>query len=159
MIIDIKGHSGCNIDIIEDNGNLYVKKSTNDLKYLDRLNLQAEKQKNDNCLSDSLRNPVIHDVVKTENECYMVMDYIYAKNFIDYFENASPSAMWLWIPLCPICLVNLQLPLRITSHPTDPLILIIVFPCYSAPSKRRQSKCWSPLKASPLLTSRRLASK
>ena len=91
MIIDIKGHSGCNIDIIEDNGNLYVKKSTNDLKYLDRLNLQAEKQKNDNCLSDSLRNPVIHDVVKTENECYMVMDYIYAKHFIDYFENASPS--------------------------------------------------------------------
>ena len=91
MIIDIKGHSGCNIDIIVDNGNLYVKKSTNDLKYLDRLNLQAEKQKNDNCLSDSLRNPVIHDVVKTENECYMVMDYIYAKNFIDYFENASPS--------------------------------------------------------------------
>ena len=91
MIIDIKGHSGCNIDIIEDNGNLYVKKSTNDIKYLDRLNLQAEKQKNDNCLSDSLRNPVIHDVVKTENECYMVMDYIYAKNFIDYFENASPS--------------------------------------------------------------------
>ena len=41
MIIDIKGHSGCNIDIIEDNGNLYVKKSTNDLKYLDRLNLQT----------------------------------------------------------------------------------------------------------------------
>ena len=91
MVIDIKGHSGCNIDIIEDNGKLYVKKSTDDLKYLDRLKLQAEKQKNDKCLSDSLRNPVIHDVVKTEKECYMVMDYIYAKNFIDYFENASPD--------------------------------------------------------------------
>ena len=25
MVIDIKGHSGCNIDIIEDNGKLYVK--------------------------------------------------------------------------------------------------------------------------------------
>ncbi len=48
MVIDIKGHSGCNIDIIEDNGKLYVKKSTDDLKYLDRLKLQAEKQKNDN---------------------------------------------------------------------------------------------------------------
>ena len=36
---------------------------------------------------------------------------------------------------------------------------IIVFPCYSAPSKRRLRKFWSPLKATPFLTSRRLASK
>ena len=43
MVIDIKGHSGCNIDIIEDNGKLYVKKSTDDLKYLDRLNLQVNR--------------------------------------------------------------------------------------------------------------------
>ena len=50
-------------------------------------------------------------------------------------------------------------PLRITSHPTNPLTLNIVFPCYSAPLKRRQRKCWSPLRASPLLSSRRLASK
>lgn len=91
MQIDIKGHSGCDIDIIENDGKLYVKKSTKDLKYLNRLELQAEKQKNDKCLTSSLDNPYIYTVSKTDNECYMIMDYIYAKNFIDYFEHASPS--------------------------------------------------------------------
>ena len=44
MNIDIKGHSGCNIDIIEEGDNLLVKKSTFDKKYLDRLQLQGKKQ-------------------------------------------------------------------------------------------------------------------
>ena len=59
MNIDIKGHSGCNIDIIEDGDNLLVKKSTFDKKYLDRLQLQGKKQMNDKCLTDSIYNPKI----------------------------------------------------------------------------------------------------
>ena len=63
--------------------------------------------------------------------------------------------------VCNVALASVvsdpQLKLRITSHPTNPLTLNIVFPCYSAPSKRRLKKFWSPLKATPLLTSRRLA--
>lgn len=55
--------------------------------------------------------------------------------------------------------VNPQLQLRITSHPTSPLTPNIVFPCYSAPSKRRLNKYWNPLKAFPLPMSRRPASK
>ena len=90
MNIDIKGHSGCNIDIIEYGDNLFVKKSTIDPKYLNRLGLQAKKQKDDECFTDSIINPHIHKVERTENECYILMDYIYAKNFIDYFESASP---------------------------------------------------------------------
>ena len=91
MNIDIKGHSGCNIDIIEDGDNLFVKKSTIDPKYLNRLGLQAKKQKDDECFTDSIINPHIHKVERTENECYILMDYIYANNFIDYFEKASPQ--------------------------------------------------------------------
>jgi hypothetical protein len=45
MTIDIKGHSGCKIDIIEDGDNLFVKKSTQDPNYLNRLCLQGKKQK------------------------------------------------------------------------------------------------------------------
>lgn len=75
------------------------------------------------------------------------------------FRMRLLSAMWLWILLCLICLVNPQLQLQIISHPTNPLTRNIVFPCYSAPSKRRLRKFWSPLKATPFLTSRRLASK
>ena len=90
MTIDIKGHSGCNIDIIEDDDNLFVKKSTIDPKYLNRLALQAKKQKDDNCFTDSIINPHIYKTERTKDECYILMDYIYAKNFIDYFESASP---------------------------------------------------------------------
>lgn len=91
MTIDIKGHSGCDIDIIEIDGNLYVKKSTNDPKYLKRLYLQGNKQKNDIALCESIVNPKIHELVQNDKEAYILMDYVYAKNFIDYFENASPE--------------------------------------------------------------------
>lgn len=91
MTIDIKGHSGCSIDIIEDNDNLYVKKSTTDKKYLNRLALQGSKQKTDPALCDGILTPEILELKSTENECYILMEYIYAKNFIDYFESASPK--------------------------------------------------------------------
>ncbi len=91
MTIDIKGHSGCDIDIIEIDGNLYVKKSTNDPKYLKRLYLQGNKQKNDTALCGSIVNPQIYELVQNDKEAYILMDYVYAKNFIDYFENASPE--------------------------------------------------------------------
>lgn len=89
MIIDIKGHSGCNIDIIEKDNTLFVKKSTNDKKYLNRLKLQGDKQQNDNCLCRSIKTPKIFEINKTDDECYILMSYIYAKNFVDYFEHAS----------------------------------------------------------------------
>ena len=91
MTIDIKGHSGCDIDIIEDNDNLYVRKSTKDPKYLDRLEKQGLKQINDLAADEGILTPQIHELNKSENECYILMDYIYAKNFIDYFESASPK--------------------------------------------------------------------
>ena len=91
MNIDIKGHSGCNIDIIEEGDNLIVKKSTEDPKYIKRLELQGNKQMNDKCLTDSIYNPYISEIKSDENECYILMDYIYANNFIDYFEKASPQ--------------------------------------------------------------------
>ena len=90
MNIDIKGHSGCSIDIIENDDNLFIKKSTTDPKYLNRLGLQAKKQQDDQCFTDSITNPHIHKTERTENEYYILMDYIYANNFIDYFEKASP---------------------------------------------------------------------
>ena len=91
MNIDIKGHSGCNIDIIEEGESLHVKKSTKDKKYLNRLELQGKKQQNDECLTDYISSPYVYEVKKTDDECYILMSYIYANNFIDYFEKASPE--------------------------------------------------------------------
>ena len=42
--IEVKGHSGCQIDVVKDNDKIYVYKSTADPKYLQRLALQAKKQ-------------------------------------------------------------------------------------------------------------------
>ena len=89
MEIDIKGHSGCKIDIIESDENLYVKKSTTDQKYLDRLAAQGVKQQTDSALCGCILTPEILELKHTDDECYILMEYIYAKNFIDYFESAS----------------------------------------------------------------------
>lgn len=37
MEIQVKGHSGCQIDIVNDGNNLYIYKSTHDPKYINRL--------------------------------------------------------------------------------------------------------------------------
>ena len=51
MNIEVKGHSGCQIEIINNLNRLEICKSTSDKKYMDRLLLQARKQKE---ASDSL---------------------------------------------------------------------------------------------------------
>lgn len=88
MTIDIKGHSGCDIDIIEENNKLYIKKSSKDPKYLDRLYQQGLKQQSD-VAAKTIKTPNVYEVVKGKDEAYILMDYIYAKNFVDYFEHAS----------------------------------------------------------------------
>ena len=91
MKISIQGHSGCDIEIIDKDSNLFVRKSTKDTSYFKRLLLQAEKQKSDNCIGKNILNPNIYEIEQTDNEAYMIMDYIYANNFIDFFEHASSS--------------------------------------------------------------------
>ena len=93
MNIDIKGHSGCNIEVIEKNGKLYVKKSSNDPKYIERLYEQGKKQSTDAGMQNIVDVPKVIDckINKKESNSYILMDYIYAQNFIDYFEHASKS--------------------------------------------------------------------
>ena len=90
MQIDIKGHSGCSIDIVDDEDRLYVKKTSFDEKYFDRLHKQGEKQQNDISADHSgIKVPKIYENKISSHEAYILMDYVYAKNFVDYFENAS----------------------------------------------------------------------
>ncbi len=97
MTIDIKGHSGCIIDIIDNQGELKVKKSTEDPNYFKRLIKQGEKQQNDKSICGSILVPEIYDIKENKYECYILMKYIYAKNFIDYFEYASPDDIDVFI--------------------------------------------------------------
>lgn len=90
MKIEIKGHSGCQIDVINENNNLYVYKSTSDAKYLNRLALQAEKQRTAGEISyPHIRVPQIYDIERNKDSVIVKMQYVYSKNFIEFFEQAG----------------------------------------------------------------------
>ncbi len=90
MEIQVKGHSGCQIDIVNDGNSLYIYKSTHDPKYLNRLYLQAKKQQ-EACRREyqHIRIPEIFEIDKTDEHLIIKMEYVYSKNYIDYFEDAG----------------------------------------------------------------------
>lgn len=90
MEIQVKGHSGCQIDIVNDGSNLYIYKSTHDPKYIERLYLQAKKQKEASQKEyQHIRIPEIFDIDKTDDHLIIKMEYVYSKNYVDYFEDAG----------------------------------------------------------------------
>lgn len=90
MEIEVKGHSGCQIDIVSEENGLYVYKSTADPKYLERLALQARKQQAaSKAKYQHIRIPEIVSLEQTPTETIIKMPYIYSKNFIEFFEQAG----------------------------------------------------------------------
>lgn len=90
MEIQIKGHSGCQIEIVNDGNELFIYKSSHDKKYINRLYLQACKQKEaGNNAYQHIRIPKIYDIKKTNTSLIIKMEYIYSQDYIDYFEDAG----------------------------------------------------------------------
>ena len=90
MEIEVRGHSGCQIDIVREANNLVLYKSTADTKYYPRLVKQAEKQKIAGELEyQHIRVPQILSVEEQKNVLLVRMEYIYSRNFIEYFESAG----------------------------------------------------------------------
>lgn len=90
MEIEVKGHSGCQIDVISEADNIYVYKSTADPKYLKRLVLQTEKQRAAGEKQyQHIRVPRILDVKKSDSTVVVKMQYVYSKNFVEFFEQAG----------------------------------------------------------------------
>ena len=90
MNLEVKGHSGCQIDIVSEENGLYVYKSTADPKYLERLALQARKQQAaSKAKYQHIRIPEIVSLEQTPTETIIKMPYIYSKNFIEFFEQAG----------------------------------------------------------------------
>ena len=90
MKLDIQGHSGCDISIVTENNELYIHKSTHDAGYVPRLVNQANKQiAASKTEYQHIRVPKIFDVEQSETEATIKMEYIYSKNFVEYFENAG----------------------------------------------------------------------
>jgi len=90
MEIEVKGHSGCSIDIVRQDKKLIIEKGTRDPKYVERLYQQALKQqKASETKFQFIRIPEILNITKSDKEMVMQMEYVYSKNFVDYFENAG----------------------------------------------------------------------
>lgn len=90
MKIEVKGHSGCQIDVVNEGNEIYVYKSTADPKYIKRLVLQAEKQRAAAEIEHQhIRVPKIYDIEKTDETVVVKMQYVYSKNFIEFFEQAG----------------------------------------------------------------------
>ncbi|MFI3243606.1 MAG: phosphotransferase [Akkermansia sp.] len=88
--IEIKGHSGCGVKIIKAEGGLVVVKNSTDKKYFERLLRQINKQKNFKASNHkNIKVPQILNVRQSEDEVSIEMEYIYSKNFIEYFEFAD----------------------------------------------------------------------
>lgn len=90
MNIIVQGHSGCQIDVVSEDNQLYIYKSTSDPKYLDRLALQIEKQRGASKLSlQHIRVPEVYSLQRTSETTIAKMQYVYSKNFIEFLEQAG----------------------------------------------------------------------
>lgn len=90
MEIEVKGHSGCSIDIVREDNDLFIYKSSHDKKYLTRLVSQAEKQQKASMEEyQHVRIPQIFNVEQDAEHVSVKMEYVYSRNFIEYFETAG----------------------------------------------------------------------
>ena len=90
MEIEVKGHSGCEVAIVGEGTNPYIYKSTRDKSYFPRLLLQAKKQEEASKLEyQHTRVPQIYEIVQNEDEVGIKMEYVFSKNYIEYFESAG----------------------------------------------------------------------
>lgn len=90
MNIEVQGHSGCKIDVVNEENGIFVYKSTSDPKYKQRLALQAKKQMHAaNALYQHIRVPKIYDIKEESNATTIKMQYVYSKNFVEFLEHAG----------------------------------------------------------------------
>lgn len=90
MEIKVKGHSGCFIDIVNEGNNLRIHKWSQDPKYLKRLLNQANKQiEASKDEYQHIRIPHVFNIENDENHVLINMEYVYSRNFIEFFESAG----------------------------------------------------------------------
>lgn len=88
--IEIKGHSGCGVKVFASQDGLIVVKNSTEKKYFERLLRQIDKQQRfDPSTHKNIKVPQIINITQGEDELAVEMEYIYSKNFIEYFEFAD----------------------------------------------------------------------
>ena len=92
-LLNIKGHSGCVLTILKDDNKNIVRKQTNDIGYIGRLELQANKQSNFRKFftSDEVIIPEIYNQYRGQNNYHFDMEYFQSLDVINYLENLNIS--------------------------------------------------------------------
>ena len=123
--IEVEGHSGCQIQIKKRDNNLIIDKYTTDEKYIPRLDAQLEKQKNasKNNITSNIIVPKIIDVdTSWPGEYHGIMEYVYGKNFIAFFEYADKKTIDNFIKvICEFIRNEITKSLCVTEYITDDL--------------------------------------
>lgn len=102
MKIKIKGHSGCNLKIVNDNANNFiVEKTTYDLKYVERLKKQSEKQRQFNKILkiDNVIVPNVLNEISAQDKYTFSMKFYQSNDFIWILENKSYKEVLEYIDL------------------------------------------------------------
>ena len=90
MELLVKGHSGFDIDIAREGTDLYVYKHCQGKDLADRLMRQATKQqKATTHRYTGFQIPPILSVSNTTDSTSIKMNYVYSRNFMEYFESAG----------------------------------------------------------------------
>ncbi len=88
--IEVKGHSGCSIEVVEQGRKLILHKGTHDRNYICRLKRQAEKQKRFFSSGyGNINTPKIIGLEETKDSCIIKMEYVHAQNFVEFFDHAG----------------------------------------------------------------------
>lgn len=90
--IEVEGHSGCYIDIKKENNELVIDKYTKNEKYIKRLKDQLSKQETAS-KTNITKGIIVPKIIKSDEswpgEYHGIMEYVYGKNFVQFFEYAD----------------------------------------------------------------------
>lgn len=90
MELIVKGHSGFDIDIVREGTDLYVYKHCHDKDLSARLMRQAKKQQQAATHHyTGFQIPHILSTTNTAETTSIKMNYVYSRNFMEYFESAG----------------------------------------------------------------------
>ncbi|MDX1916252.1 MAG: phosphotransferase [Methylophilus sp.] len=87
--IKILGHSGCTVEIVENFGDVCIRKATVDQNYMVRLHAQIAKQKSFSKLFSSVSVPEVYSEYQSPRVYFAEMQYIPALDIFSFVSIAS----------------------------------------------------------------------
>jgi hypothetical protein len=87
--IKILGHSGCVVEIVDNFGDVCIRKATVDQSYIPRLNAQISKQKKFSKLFKSVGVPEVYSEYQSPRVYFAEMQYIPALDIFSFVSVAS----------------------------------------------------------------------